>query len=44
MFTTDGKQVTIRKIELPTDDYPASVSETFSEWLTPEDEEAWRDL
>lgn len=44
MFTTDGKQVTIRKIELPTDEYPASASETFSEWLSPEDEEAWRDL
>ena len=44
MFTTDGKQVTIRKIELPTDEYLASVFETFSEWLSPEDEEAWRDL
>lgn len=44
MFTTDGKQITIKKIELPTDEYLASVSETFSEWLSPEDEEAWRDL
>ena len=44
MFTTDGKQVTIRKIELPTDEYLDSVSETLSEWSSPEDEEAWRDL
>ena len=44
MFTTDGNQVTIMKIELPTDDYSDSVSETFSEWSSPEDEEAWRDL
>ncbi len=44
MFTTDGKQVTIRKIELPTDEYLDSVSETLSEWSSPEDEEAWRGL
>ena len=44
MFTTDGNQVTIMKVELPTDDYSDSISETFSEWLSPEDEEAWRDL
>ena len=44
MFTTEGNQVTIMKIELPTDDYSDSVSETFSEWSSPEDEEAWRDL
>ena len=44
MFTTDGNQVTIMKVELPTDDYSDSISETFSEWLSPEDEEAWCDL
>ena len=44
MFTTDGNQVTIMKIELPTDDYSDSVSGTFSELSSPEDEEAWRDL
>ena len=44
MFTTDGKQVTIRKIVLPTDEYLDSVFETFCEWSSPEDEEAWRDL
>ena len=44
MFTTDGKQVTIRKFELPIDEYLASVFETFIEWLSPEDEEAWRNL
>ena len=44
MFTTDGKQVTLTKIVLPTDEYLDSVSETLSEWSSPEDEEAWRDL
>ncbi len=44
MFTTDGKQVIMKKIELPADEYLDSVSETLSEWLSPEDEEAWRDL
>ena len=44
MFTTDGKQITINKIKFPADEYLDSVSETLSEWLSPEDEEAWRDL
>ena len=44
MFTTDGNRVTIMKIELPVDEYSDSVSATFSEWLSPEDEEAWREL
>ncbi len=32
------------KIELTADEYLDSVSETLGEWLSPEDEEAWRDL
>ena len=44
MFATDGKQVTVKKLELPSDVYLESVSDTLGEWSSPEDEEAWRDL
>lgn len=44
MFSTDGKQVTVKKVELPSDVYLESVSDTLGEWSSPEDEEAWRDL
>lgn len=38
-----GARVEIRKVDLA-DDYLAAGSELFSEWLSAEDEEAFRDL
>ena len=43
-FETDGDQVVVRKVPEERDDRARGLSETMSEWLSPEDEEAWRDL
>lgn len=44
MFIANGDRVIMKKIEPRTDEYLESISETLNEWLSPEDEEAWRDL
>ena len=44
MFIANGDCVIMKKIESRTDEYLESISETLNEWLSPEDEEAWRDL
>ena len=43
-FETDGDYVVVRKVPGERDDHARGLSETMSEWLSPEDEEAWRDL
>ena len=44
MFIASGDCVIMKKIESRADEYLESISETLNEWLSPEDEEAWRDL
>ena len=43
-FETDGDQVVVRKVPEERADHARGLSETMSEWTSPEDEEAWRDL
>ena len=43
-FETDGEQVVVRKVLQGRDDVAPDVSETMREWVSVEDEEAWRDL
>ena len=43
-FEIEGNHLVVRKVMPGQDDYLQSLSEILSEWASPEDEEAWRDL
>ena len=43
-FELDGNHVMVRKVTPGRDDYLEGLSEVMSEWRSPEDEKAWRDL
>jgi antitoxin PrlF len=43
-FETDGDHLVVRKVTEGRDDHLQGLSEALSEWASPEDEEAWRDL
>ena len=43
-FEIDGNHLMVHKVTPGRDDYLESLSEIMSEWRSPEDEEAWRDL
>ena len=43
-FEVEGSHLVVRKVMPGRDDYLQSLSEILSEWASPEDEEAWRDL
>ena len=43
-FEVAGNHLIVRKIVPTPDGYLHGISETLSEWSSPEDEEAWRDL
>ena len=40
----EGDRLVLRKVVPGRGDYLHSLTEAMSEWLSPEDEEAWRDL
>ena len=40
----EGDHVVIRKVTSRRDDYLYDLSEVLGEWVSSEDEEAWRDL
>jgi AbrB family looped-hinge helix DNA binding protein len=44
LFEVDDGRVTFRKLPAGGDAYLRGVQETLSEWNSPEDEDAWRDL
>ena len=43
-FEIEGDHLVVRKVGPRRDEYVHSVGEAMGEWLSPEDEEAWRDL
>ena len=43
-FEVEADHVVVRKVISGVDDYLKGLSEVLSEWVSPEDEEAWRDL
>ena len=43
-FDLRDDHLVLRKVEFGPDRYLKGVSESMSEWSSPEDEEAWRDL
>ena len=43
-FEIEGDHVVVRKVATGRDDYLEALSRTMSEWASPEDEDAWRDL
>ena len=43
-FEIKGNHLVVRKVMPGQDDYLQGLSEVLSEWTSPEDEEAWRDL
>ena len=43
-FETDGDHVVVRKVAGEPNDHLKGLSGTMSEWASPDDEEAWRDL
>lgn len=43
-FEVEGDHLLVRKLVAGRDDYLAGVGGSLSEWDSPEDEEAWRDL
>ena len=43
-FEFEGDRLMLRKVVPGRDKYLHGVGELMSEWLSPEDEEAWRDL
>ena len=43
-FEIEGDHLVVRKVTPGRDDYLQGLSEVLSEWVSPEDEEAWRDL
>lgn len=43
-FQVEADHVVVRKVISAEDDYLKGLSQVLSEWVSPEDEEAWRDL
>ena len=43
-FETNGEQVTVHKVPRGRDGHAQDLSETMNEWVSVQDEEAWRDL
>ena len=43
-FEIEGDYLRLRKVEPGQDDYLEGLAEVMSEWVSAEDEEAWRDL
>jgi len=43
-FAQRGDHLVLRKVEIASDSYLEGVSGLMSEWGSPEDEDAWRDL
>ncbi len=43
-FEIEGNHLLVHKVTPGQDDYLQGLSEVLSEWVSPEDEEAWRDL
>ena len=43
-FEIEGNRMVVRKVTPGQDQYLQSLSAVMSEWRSPEDEEAWRDL
>lgn len=43
-FVIEDDHLVVRKVTPRRDDYLQGLSEVLSEWISPEDEEAWRDL
>lgn len=43
-FEIEGDHLILRKVTSGRDDYLRGLSEVLSEWASPEDEDAWRDL
>ena len=43
-FEIDGDHLVVRKVVPGQNEYPHGLSKLMGEWLSPEDEEAWRDL
>ena len=43
-FEIEGDYVVVHKVTPERNDYLQGLSEVMSEWRSPEDEEAWRDL
>ncbi|MXY23639.1 MAG: AbrB/MazE/SpoVT family DNA-binding domain-containing protein [Acidobacteria bacterium] len=43
-FEIEGDHLIVRKVATDQDAYLRGLSATMSEWVSPEDEEAWRDL
>ena len=43
-WEVDGDSVTLRRAAAMDDGFAAALSDTLSEWASPEDEAAWRDL
>ena len=44
VVAVEDDRITIRKVVGKADDYLRSVQATLTEWDSPEDEEAWREL
>ncbi len=43
-FEVEDDHLIVRKVTRAQDDYLQGLSATLSEWTSPEDEDAWRDL
>ena len=43
-FEVEDDHLIVRKVTTAQDDYLQGLSATLSEWTSPEDEDAWRDL
>ncbi|MDE0262373.1 MAG: AbrB/MazE/SpoVT family DNA-binding domain-containing protein [Bryobacterales bacterium] len=43
-FEVEGDHLVVRKVTPWQDDYVLGLSKILNEWVSPEDEEAWRDL
>ena len=43
-FEIEGNHLLVHKVTTRQDDYLQGLSEVLSEWVSPEDEEVWRDL
>ena len=43
-FEVEADHLVVHKVTPGRDDYLKGLSEVLSEWVSPEDEEAWRDL
>ena len=43
-FEIDGDRLVLRKAVSEQSDYPSGLADVMGEWLSPEDEIAWRDL